>query len=606
LLKKAVRSFVAPRQVGAVIVVSTHPAEDPGLTARVSAWVAAGSVGASRVVVQWMPDAMFDDALNAALQQASTYGVYTHALLARSHEELVQYPDDDPACRSHAQTQTRGGRVQALPAGWDALDILQCTSNAALRTSVDVLVRLGTCVVVGPMIPAPVPRTADRLQVAAWAGVSVMASPVDVPVERLGRCIAAVHRALGAAAPGSPVASYLVVQLVQALMLAGRPEDARGVLASAGQAGAMDPEDAYQAATLLAALDISEGRPMQDVAQLAALANQGLALSPPKYEGVYYLCFDLSKRLGLHHLACLVADAAASDAASPGPSFAFPWMGDPRFAGPMLRTIAGEAAASAGRPDLAVTHFQAAADLCDSPEGGGAAAQDVAAGDVLRKGLPPAASATWLPALSVYDDMLPEDGAPGGSWEDVCAQFADQCEDEAPAWWTRVMARATGIVGPLRLIEPPVLLTAQNMPTDRVHIASEGFGVYVCCGGSRGRPALGAGAGTGVGVGFGVADHQGAAASQPAIETVVTSAWPRGDDMPAPEDLDRLGIPPARVSEFLTAHMADGSRWACDVRVGLRPGRVVVVRARKFFRLQGTIPTLLFCHVAPADVCVAV
>ena len=207
--------------------------------------------------------------------------------------------------------------------------------------------------------------------------------------------------------------------------------------------------------------------------------------------------------------------------------------------------------------------------------------------------------------MAVFDDVLlpPDHGCPPDHYVSLfTGLIAKSGTSDFPAWWTALVAQVVGLGSvPVTYIQPPVLLTREDDdagsdadqarsrkmrrvqddagdPGDdsslRVHMASEGYGLYM---------ALDAGTRGGC------------------IEMVAATAWPRGDDLPTDQDWRTvLRVPEGDRDRFLSGYMDSATGWAVDTAVPLTFGRLVVVRARKFFRIR--LPAegapVLFCHIA--------
>ncbi len=221
LLRESIASFLLPGVDGVFLADCATPAR--GIRLADFLPLSEDGVVDPRIVARVVTcgDMPFDAAMNA-LRDAALAAGFTHALLARTHEQLVQLPLNQ--------------RVDALPLDWQSAHVFQAMSDVAWRPRADVLIALEVFVFVGALLPAPVPISTFRVGAIIarpWPSVAVAAETYTLDVPAALKFVVAAAAATRAPPPStahahiaSDVADF---QFGLCLFQAGLFAEARGV-----------------------------------------------------------------------------------------------------------------------------------------------------------------------------------------------------------------------------------------------------------------------------------------------------------------------------------------------------------------------------------------
>ena len=301
LLPESVRSFAAPAGVSGFFLADlSSPSKVLDLPPSVAARV------------HRLPRAARDVAFQQ-LRLAALAAGFTHGILAYSHEILKRQADSQA--------------VEALPANWQSLDVLQTVSNVRHRRNVDVLVDLRKFTILGPASPAPVPFMQEGLVAAAWQGVCV-----DACAHSMSRAAAmeiylhALARQEEYAKAPSLVDGFLRHQIALAALQAQLYREASGALQrrlKQGATGWAEQEGQYWTLALKAeCIDVLKWPLDKCLPDMFAYANLGLTLG--RMEGVVCLHACLMK----HGAQTLTAYALATLTSFPETLHEGCWMGN--------------------------------------------------------------------------------------------------------------------------------------------------------------------------------------------------------------------------------------------------------------------------------------
>ena len=305
LLPESARSFAAPAGVTGFFVADLsnppcqHLALPPGLA----------------VHVCHLPRAAKDTAFQQLRQQALGAG-FTHGILAYSHEIFKQQADSQA--------------VEALPPGWEHVDVFQTVSNVCHRRNVDIMVDLRKFNILGPASPAPLPLVPPEYKLAAqaWQGVCVDACAYTMPrAAALEVYLHALARQEEHARAPPLVDGFLRHQVALAALQALLFKEAAGVLqrrAKQGPTGWAEEEGMYWTLALRAVCMDGLKWPLEKcLPELFSYAELGLSLG--RMEGVLRLHATLAR----HKSQALTVHALASLATFPETLYEGCWMGTP-------------------------------------------------------------------------------------------------------------------------------------------------------------------------------------------------------------------------------------------------------------------------------------
>jgi len=303
LLRESILSFSAPAQVSAVFIADTsYPRRD--LTDLLPA--------GKPIRVISIPHARKDTAFEK-LQQVAFKEEFTFGLLAQSNEILKQQADSQA--------------VEALPHGWQDVDIYQVVTNIRHRRNADILIRLCKFAIVGPVEPCPIPKyTGMSINAQAWQGVSVDANVYNIPQSKaVATYLHTKERLLigGDSLTMHVLQHQLIIGAMQAQLYA-EAYDLINKRLEAGSCGWAEIDGQLWVMSLQAECAAELKLPLDKVLfNLMKFAD--LSLSHGRMEGLLALHVALSR----NQMFALTSLSLASMAGMPPEHRVCSWMGDP-------------------------------------------------------------------------------------------------------------------------------------------------------------------------------------------------------------------------------------------------------------------------------------